>query len=286
MSETDGRRGVLVTGAAGGIGAVTCSALAGRGFRVYAGVRGTGRDLAGIPGVSVVPLDVTDPDSVAAAARAVADEQRGAGLHAVINNAGVIVQGPFELIPPAELHRQFAVNVYGPALVTNAFLPLLRQGRGRIVNISAPTARVAIAYAGAISASKAALESMSAAVRVELAPWRIPVVIVEPGAMATDIFGKAAAAAKAAFDEAPPERVALYRPQLDAVDAAWARQRYAPAETAARVVVRATEARRPKLRYTAGADARLTGLLSRLPGRTRDRLITRILGLHTLPTTA
>jgi NAD(P)-dependent dehydrogenase (short-subunit alcohol dehydrogenase family) len=231
----------------------------------------------------VVPLDVTDPDSVAAAARAVADEQRGAGLHAVINNAGVIVSGPLELIPPAELHRQFAVNVYGPALVTSEFLPLLRQGKGRVVNISAPTARVAIAYAGGISASKAALESLSTAARVELAPWRIPVIIVVPGAMATDIFVKSAAMAKVAFDEAPPERVALYRAQLDAVDAALARQRNAPAETAARVVVKATEARRPKLRYTAGADARLAGLLSRLPGRTRDRLITRTLGLHAVP---
>ncbi|WP_051054077.1 SDR family NAD(P)-dependent oxidoreductase [Frankia sp. QA3] len=167
-------------------------------------------------------------------------------------------------------------------LVTQAFLPMLRQGCGRLINISAPTARVAVAHAGAVSASKAALESLSAAARVELAPWDVPVVVVEPGAMDTPIFATAAAAAADALADTEPDRIALYRPQLDAVAGALARQRNAPAETAARVIVRATLARRPRPHYPAGRDARLVGVLAHLPTRTRDRLIARMLGLQGL----
>src|SRR4029079_6327499 len=124
------------------------------------------------------------------------------------------------LVPAAELHRQFAVNVYGPAQVTRAFLPMLRQGGDRGINVSAPTARLAIPYAGPISASKSALESLSDAARVELAPWGIPVVIVVPGSIDTGIFAKADVAAKETLAAADPDRVALYRGRLDAVAAA------------------------------------------------------------------
>jgi NAD(P)-dependent dehydrogenase (short-subunit alcohol dehydrogenase family) len=271
---------VLVTGAGGGIGAATTRTLAEHGYRVYAGVHRCPHDPAESAGVEVIELDVTSTESVRAAARQVARRQGAAGLRAVVNNAGVIVQGPMELVPADELHRQFAVNVFGPAEVTRAFLPLLRSGRGRVVNISAPTGRLAVPYAGPISSSKAALESLSAATRVELAPWGIPVVIVVPGSTDTAIFAKADAAATTALADTDPELVGLYRRRLDAVANSMSSMKPAPAQTVADTILRAVQARRPKSRYLAGSDARLFAVLSHLPARLRDGLLSRGLGLN------
>lgn len=274
---------VLVTGANGGIGAAAVRALADRGMTVFATVRdaasaGAGA-VAGVKGVRIVEMDVTDPGSVALAAKKVAQDTGGAGLRAVVNNAGVIVQGPLELVPPHELRRQFEVNTFGPAHVTQAFLPLLRSGGGRVVNVSAPTAWVPVPFLGPIGASKAALESLSAALRGELASWRIPVILVEPGLTRTPIFAKADAAARAALDDADPGAVALYRPHLAAVEKAAANQRTSPPEKAAAAIVRAVEARRPRRWYAASADVRMLRLVSRLPERLRDVLIARTFGL-------
>jgi NAD(P)-dependent dehydrogenase (short-subunit alcohol dehydrogenase family) len=272
--------GVFITGAAAGIGAATARLLAADGYTVYAGVHRDAGALDGLPGVRPVPVDVTDPGSVAAAARLVAGQTGGAGLHAVINNAGVIVQGPLELTPPADLERQLAVNALGPAYVTREFLPLLRAGHGRVVNISAPTARVHFPFLAALSASKAALCALSDALRLELAPWRIPVIVVEPGATDTRIFAKAEAGARAALEAAAPGQTALYQVQQAAVAAVQARQRTATAESVARVIVKAVTARSPRRHYTAGLDARLAGVLAALPAALRDRALLGFLGLR------
>jgi NAD(P)-dependent dehydrogenase (short-subunit alcohol dehydrogenase family) len=280
-------RAVLLTGAAGGVGRALTEALVGRGDLVYAAARR--RDdprLVGGPRVRPVALDVTDPASVARAAAEVAAAQEGRGLHAVVNNAGTIIQGPVELVAPADLRAQFDVNVVGPATVLGAFLPLLRAGRGRVVNISAATARVAVPMMGPISASKAALESLSDALRVELAPWGIPVSVIEPGAMETSIFAKAAAQADGAFAAVPAERRALYEPSLAAVAEANASTPLHPADTIVRPVLAALSARRPKARYVSGSDARALIMLAHLPVRTRDRVLARTLGLHRLPPAA
>jgi NAD(P)-dependent dehydrogenase (short-subunit alcohol dehydrogenase family) len=258
-------RGVLVTGANGGVGSALTKALADRGFTVYAGARGGALD-----------LDVTDQASVARAAKEVARMQGDQGLYAVVNNAGVIVQGPLELISDAELRRQFEVNVYGPANIMRVFLPLLRQGRGRIVNISAVSAINAVPYLAAISASKAALESLSDAARIELAPWGVPVVLIQPGATDTQIFAKAAGTS---LLDIPPDRLALYGEQLKAVAHAMAKQRLAPVKSLVDVIVRAIEAQRPKPRYLAGMDTRAASLLSHLPTRLRDRILAGVMGL-------
>jgi NAD(P)-dependent dehydrogenase (short-subunit alcohol dehydrogenase family) len=272
-------KSVLVTGAGGGIGTALTRALSDRGFVVYAGVRGDAPELAGLPGVRIVRLDVTDERSVADAAAEVAAAQGDNGLQAVINNAGIIVQGPLELVPLDELRRQFEVNVYGPALVTRAFLPLLRTGGGRLISVSAPTGRVAMPYLGVLSASKAALESLSDAARVELAPWGIPVSIVQPGAMATGIFAKAETAGRKSLAGSDSEILGLYQPALDAIEKAMAGQSLSPVDTVVKVMIRALEARRPKPRYTAGRDARAVVVLSWLPTRLRDRLLESTMGI-------
>jgi NAD(P)-dependent dehydrogenase (short-subunit alcohol dehydrogenase family) len=276
-------KAVLITGAGVGLGLATAQALAAKGYRVHAGVRDPHRyPQLDAPGVHPLRLDVTDEASVAAAVDEVTAAEPD-GLHAVVNNAGVIVQGPQELLPPEEWQRQFDVNVFGPARVTRAFLPLLRRAPGRIVNISAASARVALPFLGPLSASKAALESLSDAARIELAPWGIRVVVVEPGALETEIFTKSAAAVRAALDGADPGRLALYRAQLDAVDAATARQRLGSVAKAAQVVVQAVVAARPRRRYYAGADARGLGLLAGLPAGLRERALTGAFGLPSRP---
>lgn len=271
---------VFVTGAAGGIGTATTRALAQRGYRVYAGVHRDAPHLRGLRDVTLVRVDVTDPDSVAAAAEEITRLQDGRGLAAVVNNAGIVIHGPLELVSADDLRRQFAVNVFGPAEVTRAFAPLLREARGRLINISAPTAALPMPFAGPISASKAALDALSHATRVELAPQGITVVTVIPGAIETDIFARADAAARSALAHADPARVALYRRRLESVDAARARMRTSKPQTVADTIVKAVETSRPKACYVANSDVRPALILARLPVRVRDRLLAGALGLR------
>lgn len=270
---------VFITGAAAGIGHATVLQLRRRGYSVLAAVHEDRGSLDELGDVTVVPLDIADSASVAAAAAQVSREVGPAGLRAVVNNAGVIVQGPLELVPTDDLKRQFDVNVLGPAYLTQALLPLLRAGQGRVINISAPTARVPVPFMAPISASKAALASLSDALRGELAAWRIPVVVIEPGATDTSIFAKADAAAQVGFATADASRVGLYRSQLAAVAKAAAKQKPGPAEDIARVIVKALEARRPRRRYAAGPGSRVIGALSHLPAALRDRVVIRAFGL-------
>jgi NAD(P)-dependent dehydrogenase (short-subunit alcohol dehydrogenase family) len=270
---------VFITGAAAGIGAATTRRLAEAGYRVFAGVHREAGSLASIPGVQPVAIDVTDPSSAGNAAKAVAETTGGSGLQALINNAGVIVQGPLELVPPEELRRQFEVNTFGPVHVIQAFLPQLRTGKGRIINVSAPTARVPVPFMAPIGGSKAALASFSDSLRVELGAWGIPVVVIEPGGTDTAIFAKADAAAQAALGAANQARVALYSDQLAAVAKAAARQKLGPADAVAKTIVAAVEARKPKRRYMAGSGVAIFGVLAHLPAGVRERLIKTVFGL-------
>ncbi|MBX9387414.1 SDR family oxidoreductase [Streptomonospora nanhaiensis] len=277
MADATTSAAVLITGATGGVGIEAVRALTAKGFRVYAAARNPDAVPRGA-GIHPVRLDVTDPAGVAAAA----DELRAQGvtsLRAVVNNAGIIVQGPLEVVPDDELHRQFDVNVYGPARVIRAFLPMLRAGQGRIVNITAGTARMAVPYLAPISASKAALQSMSDALRVELAHLGVDVVVVEPGTMDTPIFATAAEAAAKAQAGADPAVLALYRDQVAAMERVQASGKPGPPRLVADAIVTAVTATRPKARYSVGGDTRVLGLLSSLPLRTRDRLVRQAIGL-------
>jgi NAD(P)-dependent dehydrogenase (short-subunit alcohol dehydrogenase family) len=279
MSDSQQRGAVLVTGATGGIGAATVRALTSRGYEVYAGVRGDASALDGAAGVRVVKLDVTEPGSVAAAAKQISQQVGSRGLRAVVNNAGVIVQGPLELVPADELRRQFDVNTLGPVFVVQEFLPLVRAGAGRIVNVSAPTGRIAVPFLAPLSGSKAALEFLSSALRLELAAWKIPVVVVEPGSTSTSIFAKAGEAEKEAQSRVDQDRLALYRAHLAGVAKASGRVTPGPIDKVAEAIVKAVETRRPKRRYVVG-DARLFSVLLRLPVRLRESVVVAAFGLR------
>src|SRR5918992_1435114 len=161
---------VLVTGAAGGVGRALVNRLDELGWRVFAGVRSreAGEQLArDARALTPIRLDVCDQDSIAEAQEEVARELGSQGLGGLINNAGIVVLGPIEVIPLHVLRRQLEVNVLGPIAVTQAFMPLLRAGGGRVINVSGASGQISVPMLSG-SGSKAALEAFSDALRMEL----------------------------------------------------------------------------------------------------------------------
>jgi NAD(P)-dependent dehydrogenase (short-subunit alcohol dehydrogenase family) len=249
---------------------------------VFAGVRSpeAAAELEGSgQSVRAVELDVTDQGSIQSAAEAVASRVGERGLTALVNNAGIIVQGPLELVPPESLRRQFEVNVLGQMAVTQAFLPLLRQAGGTVVNIGAASGRLTIPMAGPISASKTALESLTDALRMELKHQGVKVTIIEPGAMETAIFEKAAARAQADGFAGSEETQRLYEPAIAAATESMSQMRMEPVTGVVGTIAKAVSARNPKSRYVVGRDAGQLVLLSHLPEGLRDRLLMSNVGL-------
>ncbi len=277
VSREQTPRTVVVTGAAKGIGAAVVRRLAGEGFRVVAGVRRPD-DAAALRdqlGDRVVPalLDITDPDAVAHAAELVGREVGDAGLAGLVNNAGIAVAAPLEFLPPAELRRQLDVNVVGQHAVTQALLPLLRRGRGRIVTIGSIGGRISSPMTGPYHASKFALRALTDALRLELSPWGIEVVLIEPGAIDTPLWESSIAAADRLQQALPARATELYGRAMEAAraDARRSAARGIPPDEVAKVVVRALTARRPRPRYLVGTDARIAAVVALLPDRLRDR---------------
>ena len=222
------------------------------------------------PGTRELVLDVTD---------AVAVENATAGieeLDALVDNAGIGIAGPLEVLPLEELTRQLDVNVVGQLRVTQALLPALRRRRGRIVLMGSISGRSALPFLGAYAMSKFALEAMADALRVELAPWGIHVSIVEPGTIATPIWTKPQRTAA----ELSPEAVELYGERLDRfrrLAAARTAGHAVPAVEVAKAVEEALTAKPPKTRYLVGPDAKRRARVQKLPDRLRDRVLTRFL---------
>jgi NAD(P)-dependent dehydrogenase (short-subunit alcohol dehydrogenase family) len=273
---------VLITGAGGGVGTELSKALAQDGWRVFAAVRSqnAAEALEATPGVAALHLDVTDGDSIRLAAQTVADDVGDEGLHGLVNNAGIIVQGPLELVPIQALQRQFEVNVIGQIAVTQAFLPLLRQAGGTIVNMGAATGRVTVPMLGPISASKTALESVTDALRMELKHQGVSVTIIEPGAMETSIFEKAAASGAADGFAGSTEVQRIYANTLRAVDELMANQKTSPVDGVVETIVKALSSDRPDPRYVVGRDASQLVMLRRFPQGLRDRLLMNTVGLR------
>src|SRR5919198_2886732 len=204
----------LITGASTGIGEACALRLDARGWRVFAGVRRE-EDAARLRSQlsersQPVIVDVTDPASIARATATVSSVLKEEGLAGLVNNAGIAVAGPLEFLSLEEFRRQLEVNVTGQLAVTQACLPQLRRGRGRIVFMGSIAGRVTFPMMGPYSASKHALEALADALRVELQPWGMHVSIVEPGSIATPIWRKGEEAAAQASARFPPAADHLY----------------------------------------------------------------------------
>lgn len=273
-------RAVLITGASQGIGEATALHLDSLGFRVFAGVRSNAAIHAlrqqGSPSLTPILLDVTDPRTIDAAVAAI---ESGGPYEFVglVNNAAVSTPSPLEFVPLEEVRAQFEVNVFGNLTVTQAILPLIRRaGAGRVVNVSSINARLARRYLGIYSSTKFALEGMSDALRRELRRWKIRVVLVQPGAIETEIFQTASARGREVAKTLPPRAHELYGRVLSAL---LDRRGHPPSHAlppiyVARAVERALTAKRPRLRYLVGWDMRLAAFLNAiLPQRFIDLIL-------------
>jgi NAD(P)-dependent dehydrogenase (short-subunit alcohol dehydrogenase family) len=283
MSTNGHRSGqiVVITGASTGIGRACAVRLDAMGMRVFAGVRkaADGEALTqGRPRITPVIIDVTEQETIAAARDTVAAAAGDRGIHGLVNNAGIGVGGPLEFVPIDEMRRQFEVNVFGQLAVTQAFLPMIRRAKGRIVNIGSVGGRLASPFIGPYSASKFAMEALTDALRFELRPWKIHVSIVEPGSIATSIWDKAKNAADEIERDMTDEARALYGDKIEAVKRfiADAEKRAIPADRVAQAVAHALTSKRPKTRYLVGTDARVQAALATVaPDRVVDAVISR-----------
>ncbi|CAB4942249.1 unannotated protein [freshwater metagenome] len=270
-------RKILVTGASSGIGRATTVQLAAKGHTVFAAARRTDRleELArDTPGTIVpVTMDVCDQGSIDRAVAAVA-EHAPDGLDVLVNNAGYALTGPLETIAADAFRAQYATNVFGLFDVTRAFLPAMRRRRsGRVVNVSSLLGRMAIPGSGAYSGTKHAVEALSDALRMELRPFGVDVVVVQPGFTSTDID-----TTRSMVDNAGtiPDYVRSERDITAYL--AGAEHAGATAEQVASVLVRACLTDRPRARYVAPAtNAPVLKLLTGLPTTVSDRLKLRLI---------
>jgi NAD(P)-dependent dehydrogenase (short-subunit alcohol dehydrogenase family) len=282
--DQSAKKSVVITGASTGIGKACALQLDKLGFRVFACVRKQ-KDAEALQQQASAHmiqlyLDVTKPESISSAARVVSTGVGETGLAGLVNNAGIAVGGPLEFVPIDTLRQQFDINVAGQIAVTQAFLPLLRQGQGRIVNMGSVSGRVAMPLLGPYAASKFALGALNDALRLELHPWNIKVSLIEPGAIDTPIWDKSLSAAEQMAQYLPKAAYELYGKAMAATrqTMAAAADTAIPVEKVVEAVVHALTAKHPKTRYLVGRHAWLAVLAAKLPDGLRDRVILRLRG--------
>lgn len=270
-------KAVLITGCSTGIGRATAALLARHGWPVYASARRVEsiEDLKQ-HGCKTLALDVCDPTSITAAVQAV--EQAEGAVGVLINNAGYGQEGVVEEVPMDVVRRQFETNVFGLVHLTQRALPgMRRQGWGKVVNVSSVGGKLTFPGGGFYHASKHAVEALSDALRLEVRPFGIDVIVVQPGPIKTR-FGDTAVASipAAAHPQSPyaPFHAALAAKVRDLYGGTLARLAAVGPENVARVIHKAVQAHKPRPRYPVTAAARLLLILRRcLPDRAFDLLL-------------
>jgi NAD(P)-dependent dehydrogenase (short-subunit alcohol dehydrogenase family) len=261
---------VVITGASTGIGRTAALHLAGKGLRVLTGVRKASdgeavakafaaEKHAGSGSIEPLVIDVADGDSIARAVAEVGERLGGSRLAGLVNNAGIALGGPQEHLALSEWRRQFEVNVFGLVDLTQRLLPHLLAGRGRVVNISSMGGKVSTPFMAPYSASKFAVEAITDALRMELAPFGVWAACVEPGAVKTEIWKKADELMVERKTELPAEVQQRYAELMTAMAkfTATAAKNGVDAIKVARAIEHALLARRPRTRYPVGPDARM-----------------------------
>jgi NAD(P)-dependent dehydrogenase (short-subunit alcohol dehydrogenase family) len=267
---------VLVTGASTGIGEATALHLKELGFDAVGAVRKEeDAERLRSRGLRTVKLDVTDQASISAARAELGD----APLVGLVNNAGIAVAGPLEFLPLDQLRLQLEINLVGQVAVIQQFLPSLRAGQGRIVNVSSIGGRVALPLVAAYNASKFALEAVSDSLRRELLGHGVDVIVIEPGGVKTPIWKKGNDLADEIQQQMPPDVERLYGSMIEALrrETVKIEQKTGIEPRAvAEVIGRALTAKRPRTRYLVGTEAKIRGPVGKfLPDRWMDRAIAR-----------
>lgn len=268
----------LVTGASSGIGEATARALAQAGFVVYGAARRLDRlETQATAGIRPLEMDVTDEASMRAGVARIIEET--GRLDVLVNNAGYGSYGAIEDVPFEEARRQFDVNVFGAMRLTQLVLPQLRtQGSGTIVNITSMGGRIYTPLGGWYHATKYALEALSDCLRLEVAPFGINVVVIEPGGIQTEWGAIAAEHLERTSGTGP------YAAQAKAVASSLRSEadgtRNSPPSVIADAITKAVTSSRPRTRYAVGYGAKpLIAAKTLLPDRTYDQLISRAVGL-------
>jgi NAD(P)-dependent dehydrogenase (short-subunit alcohol dehydrogenase family) len=277
---------VLLTGAATGIGQVTALHLDKQGYRVFAGTYPDPFEPDSVEilkqkasdQLTAVEIDITRAESIAAAVETVSAAVGEEGLCGLVNIAGMDVAGPLEFLPLDLLRRQFEVNVIGQLAMIQAFTPLLRKGKGRVVNFGSMQGRLILPLDGAYCSSKAALTALNDSLRMEYRLSGIPVTIVEPGFIGTNMMDKSIAEYDKLEPRLPQESRDRYGPSVDKVRKLTQNERVrnsgSPPEKVAKVVEKALKAKHPKRRYRVGSGGRIMpGLAKYMPEPALDWLI-------------
>jgi NAD(P)-dependent dehydrogenase (short-subunit alcohol dehydrogenase family) len=269
-------RAVVVTGASTGIGLDACRELAAHRFHVFGTVRRQ-EDESALRAVGATPLrlEVTSPASIRAARDQVSKLLGSAVLAGLVNNAGISGAGPIELLDLDEFRRMFEVNALGAVAVTKEFLPLLKEARGRIVNISSVSGRIAPPFMAPYAASKFALEAISDCMRRELYPFGIDVIVIQPGVIHTPIWKKGASRDLSLVRNTIYEKVMTsMRDGAASVD-----DRAMPPSRVSRAILHALTARRPAARIPVVRNRMLYRLRCLVPDGVADwRMARRIWG--------
>ncbi|MDE0078362.1 MAG: SDR family oxidoreductase [Caldilineaceae bacterium] len=270
-------RSVMITGASSGIGRACALWLDRAGWQVFATVRKEADGLRlksdASPRLRTIQLDVTDSDQISAAARTLSEQVGREGLHGLVNNAGIAAGGLVEYLDPEELRRVFETNTIAPLSVSRHLIHLLRRARGRIVMISSIAGFSSTPLLSPYCASKFALEALTDGMRLELKPWGIDVVSIQPGAIKTDIWDKARSYVEGELRKYPQNAFEKYGPLLTRLAESLEKPKGVDADEVARTVETALTVARPKARYLVGRDALIRSWIESLPTSLRDRLI-------------
>jgi NAD(P)-dependent dehydrogenase (short-subunit alcohol dehydrogenase family) len=286
MTANQAEKSILITGASTGIGRASALTLLEAGFHVFACVRNeraAGALRASLPAavadrLSTLELDVTSPEQIRAAVTAVEPAVGDRGLWGLFNNAGIAVNGPLECVPIDALRRQLETNVIGQVAVTQAFLPLLRKARGRILTTGSIAGFSTIPALGPYSMSKHAMEAMSDALRRELRPWGIEVSLLEPGSISTEIWQKGASAFSETMKAPPAGLMDLYGGLVESLQAlsTQSAQKASPVSVVTQDVLHAFTAVHPRTRYCKGHGSTARKVFKRLPDRWVDTVMARM----------
>jgi NAD(P)-dependent dehydrogenase (short-subunit alcohol dehydrogenase family) len=286
MSSSSGQKTIVITGCSSGFGRVTALDLAQHGWHVFATVRkeadaedllAEAAKLGGKEQITPLICDITVPEQVACLGETVAATTPM--LNALLNNAGTAYAGPLELLSPDDLREQLEINVVAQLAVTQALLPLLKAAHGTIINVSSVNGKIATPVVGAYSASKFALEGLSDALRVELAPFGVRVVLIEPSSSGTNIWETSLQRALGKMEQ---YREGSYKRLFDVTEKVARRTSTGkggfPPQLFAETVRKILDSQRPRARYVIPSSVARQVLLRRfLPDRTWDWLVRRTL---------
>lgn len=269
-------KAIVITGTSTGIGKACALHLDKMGFKVYAGVRkqADGDNLKKETSNKLTPiiLDVTNAESITATA-SIIEEETGGEVYGLVNNAGIGRGGALEVTPVAEIRKLMEVNVIGLLAVTQAFIPLLRKCKGRIVNIGSTSSLLAFPGASAYSASKFAVRAITDSLRVELKSFGMSVILVAPGAVESEIWEKGKAYKEELRKTVKPEIAQLYAPLIKFGDKMNNELKKIPADEVAKAVTHAFTSTKPKYWYIVGDDAKGAAKAAKFPKGLLDWII-------------